>query len=36
MAAIGKIAANLRIDTVGLLLEFDDRLSGRIFAIGAL
>jgi hypothetical protein len=37
MATIGKIAANLRIDTVGLLLlELDDQLTGCIFVIGAL
>jgi hypothetical protein len=37
MATIGKIAANLRIDTVGLLLiEFDDQLTGCIFVIAAL
>jgi hypothetical protein len=37
MATIGKIAANLRIDTVGLLLlKFDDQLIGGIFVIGAL
>jgi hypothetical protein len=37
MATIGKIAANLRIDTVGLLLlEFDYRLIGGIFDIGEL
>jgi hypothetical protein len=37
MATIGKIAANLRVDTIGLLLlECDDQLTGCIFVIGAL
>jgi hypothetical protein len=37
MATIGRIAANLRVDTVGLLLlECDDQQTGRIFVIGEL
>jgi hypothetical protein len=37
MATIGKIAANLRVDTIGLLLlECDDQLCGCIFVIGEL
>jgi hypothetical protein len=38
MATIGKIAANLRVDTVGLLLseELGDQLTGCVVGIGAL